>query len=152
MKNWLKLVTFAYECLIFMCVVQSIWKHSSNFLFLLFRDSKCDCDPAGISGPCDSGRCVCKPAVTGERCDRSVWTVTLWTQQEVPWQPAWVRVMEKGHLTNVDELLPAPWPQKLDLIIIIFLIYLLATLHGMCDFSFSARDGTRTSYVGSTES
>lgn len=60
--------------------------------------------------------------------------------------------MEKGHLTNVDELLPAPWPQKLDLIIIIFLIYLLATLHGMCDFSFSARDGTRTSYVGSTES
>ncbi|XP_004425005.1 PREDICTED: laminin subunit gamma-2 [Ceratotherium simum simum] len=33
-------------------------------------DSKCDCDPAGISGPCDSGRCVCKPAVTGERCDR----------------------------------------------------------------------------------
>nr|XP_044997141.1 laminin subunit gamma-2 [Jaculus jaculus] len=33
-------------------------------------DSKCDCDPVGISGPCDSGRCVCKPAVTGERCDR----------------------------------------------------------------------------------
>ncbi|XP_045372599.2 laminin subunit gamma-2 [Camelus bactrianus] len=33
-------------------------------------DSKCDCDPAGISGPCDAGRCVCKPAVTGERCDR----------------------------------------------------------------------------------
>lgn len=33
-------------------------------------DPKCDCDPAGISGPCDSGRCVCKPAVTGERCDR----------------------------------------------------------------------------------
>ncbi|XP_012495418.1 PREDICTED: laminin subunit gamma-2 [Propithecus coquereli] len=34
------------------------------------RDSTCDCDPAGIAGPCDSGRCVCKPAVTGERCDR----------------------------------------------------------------------------------
>uniref|UniRef100_H2Q0R2 Laminin subunit gamma-2 n=1 Tax=Pan troglodytes TaxID=9598 RepID=H2Q0R2_PANTR len=33
-------------------------------------DSKCDCDPAGIAGPCDAGRCVCKPAVTGERCDR----------------------------------------------------------------------------------
>ncbi|XP_024832647.1 laminin subunit gamma-2 isoform X2 [Bos taurus] len=33
-------------------------------------DSKCDCDPAGIVGPCDTGRCVCKPAVTGERCDR----------------------------------------------------------------------------------
>ncbi|XP_012969728.3 laminin subunit gamma-2 isoform X2 [Mesocricetus auratus] len=33
-------------------------------------DSQCDCDPAGISGPCDSGRCACKPAVTGERCDR----------------------------------------------------------------------------------
>uniref|UniRef100_A0A8I3MQD6 Laminin subunit gamma-2 n=1 Tax=Canis lupus familiaris TaxID=9615 RepID=A0A8I3MQD6_CANLF len=33
-------------------------------------DPKCDCDPAGISGPCDEGRCVCKPAVTGERCDR----------------------------------------------------------------------------------
>ncbi|XP_036297904.1 laminin subunit gamma-2 [Pipistrellus kuhlii] len=33
-------------------------------------DPNCDCDPAGVSGPCDSGRCVCKPAVTGERCDR----------------------------------------------------------------------------------
>ncbi|XP_041578889.1 laminin subunit gamma-2 isoform X2 [Vulpes lagopus] len=33
-------------------------------------DPKCDCDPAGISGPCDEGSCVCKPAVTGERCDR----------------------------------------------------------------------------------
>ncbi|XP_011359564.2 laminin subunit gamma-2 [Pteropus vampyrus] len=33
-------------------------------------DSKCDCDPAGISGPCDTGRCFCKPAVTGARCDR----------------------------------------------------------------------------------
>uniref|UniRef100_A0A8D0N086 Laminin subunit gamma-2 n=1 Tax=Sus scrofa TaxID=9823 RepID=A0A8D0N086_PIG len=33
-------------------------------------DSKCDCDPAGILGPCDTGHCVCKPAVTGERCDR----------------------------------------------------------------------------------
>ncbi|XP_058286481.1 laminin subunit gamma-2 [Hylobates moloch] len=33
-------------------------------------DSKCDCDPAGITGPCDAGRCVCKPAVAGERCDR----------------------------------------------------------------------------------
>ncbi|XP_004396930.1 PREDICTED: laminin subunit gamma-2 [Odobenus rosmarus divergens] len=33
-------------------------------------DSTCDCDPAGILGPCDEGRCVCKPAVTGERCDR----------------------------------------------------------------------------------
>ncbi|KAM5239301.1 laminin subunit gamma-2 [Ctenodactylus gundi] len=32
--------------------------------------SKCDCDLAGIAGPCDSGRCVCKPAVTGDRCDR----------------------------------------------------------------------------------
>ncbi|XP_057584126.1 laminin subunit gamma-2 [Hippopotamus amphibius kiboko] len=33
-------------------------------------DPKCDCDPAGISGSCDAGHCVCKPAVTGERCDR----------------------------------------------------------------------------------
>lgn len=33
-------------------------------------DPRCDCNPAGISGPCDSGHCVCKPAVTGERCDR----------------------------------------------------------------------------------
>ncbi|XP_075384313.1 laminin subunit gamma-2 [Tenrec ecaudatus] len=34
-------------------------------------DPKCDCDPAGVSGPCDTnGHCVCKPAVTGERCDR----------------------------------------------------------------------------------
>lgn len=33
-------------------------------------ESKCDCDPAGIAGPCDSGRCVCKAAVTGARCDR----------------------------------------------------------------------------------
>ncbi|XP_012368222.1 laminin subunit gamma-2 [Octodon degus] len=33
-------------------------------------DFKCDCDPSGIAGPCDSGHCVCKPAVTGARCDR----------------------------------------------------------------------------------
>nr|XP_010589263.1 laminin subunit gamma-2 [Loxodonta africana] len=33
-------------------------------------DPKCDCDPAGIMGPCDTGHCVCKPAVTGDRCDR----------------------------------------------------------------------------------
>ncbi|XP_077013314.1 laminin subunit gamma-2 [Tamandua tetradactyla] len=33
-------------------------------------DPRCDCDPAGVSGPCNNGRCVCKPAVTGERCDR----------------------------------------------------------------------------------
>ncbi|KAM9212714.1 laminin subunit gamma-2 [Dugong dugon] len=33
-------------------------------------DPKCDCDPAGIRGPCDTSHCVCKPAVTGERCDR----------------------------------------------------------------------------------
>nr|XP_051697376.1 laminin subunit gamma-2 isoform X2 [Oryctolagus cuniculus] len=30
----------------------------------------CDCDPAGTARPCEAGRCVCKPAVTGERCDR----------------------------------------------------------------------------------
>ncbi|XP_027724386.1 laminin subunit gamma-2 [Vombatus ursinus] len=34
------------------------------------KDSKCDCDPAGSTGSCDSGRCVCKASVTGERCDR----------------------------------------------------------------------------------
>uniref|UniRef100_A0A8D2CU09 Laminin subunit gamma-2 n=1 Tax=Sciurus vulgaris TaxID=55149 RepID=A0A8D2CU09_SCIVU len=34
------------------------------------RDSRCDCDPAGIAGPCDAGRCVCKSSVTGDRCDR----------------------------------------------------------------------------------
>ncbi|XP_010638850.1 laminin subunit gamma-2 [Fukomys damarensis] len=33
-------------------------------------DIKCDCDPAGMAGPCNSGHCVCKSAVTGERCDR----------------------------------------------------------------------------------
>ncbi|TKC43932.1 hypothetical protein EI555_013151, partial [Monodon monoceros] len=38
-------------------------------------DSKCDCDPAGISGPCDTGRCVCKSAVTGGRCADQV-TIT----------------------------------------------------------------------------
>ncbi|XP_074858922.1 laminin subunit gamma-2 [Carettochelys insculpta] len=30
----------------------------------------CDCDPAGSMGHCDSGRCVCKANVAGERCDR----------------------------------------------------------------------------------
>ncbi|GAB1285544.1 Laminin subunit gamma-2 [Apodemus speciosus] len=45
-------------------------------------DSKCDCDPAGISGPCDSGRCVCKAAVTGERCDSCAeQATTIWTGQ-----------------------------------------------------------------------
>ncbi|XP_006143943.1 laminin subunit gamma-2 isoform X1 [Tupaia chinensis] len=33
-------------------------------------DSKCNCDPAGIARPCEAGRCICKSAVTGERCDR----------------------------------------------------------------------------------
>ncbi|KAM6218305.1 laminin subunit gamma-2 [Rhynchocyon petersi] len=33
-------------------------------------DSRCDCDPAGTTGPCDTDRCICKAAVTGERCDR----------------------------------------------------------------------------------
>nr|XP_034979554.1 laminin subunit gamma-2 [Zootoca vivipara] len=28
----------------------------------------CDCDPAGSTGQCVSGRCICKAAVEGERC------------------------------------------------------------------------------------
>uniref|UniRef100_A0A8B9QEZ6 Laminin subunit gamma 2 n=1 Tax=Apteryx owenii TaxID=8824 RepID=A0A8B9QEZ6_APTOW len=31
---------------------------------------QCECDPAGSTGDCISGRCVCKANVTGERCDR----------------------------------------------------------------------------------
>ncbi|XP_067156721.1 laminin subunit gamma-2 [Apteryx mantelli] len=31
---------------------------------------QCECDPAGSTGDCISGRCVCKASVTGERCDR----------------------------------------------------------------------------------
>ncbi|XP_062973267.1 laminin subunit gamma-2 [Elgaria multicarinata webbii] len=31
--------------------------------------SGCDCDPAGSTGQCISGRCVCKVAVAGDRCD-----------------------------------------------------------------------------------
>ncbi|NXE93168.1 LAMC2 protein, partial [Menura novaehollandiae] len=31
---------------------------------------RCECDPAGSTGDCPSGRCVCKASVTGERCQR----------------------------------------------------------------------------------
>ncbi|XP_007425431.1 laminin subunit gamma-2 [Python bivittatus] len=33
------------------------------------QSSQCDCDPSGSTGQCISGRCVCKTAVAGERCD-----------------------------------------------------------------------------------
>uniref|UniRef100_H0Z0K4 Laminin subunit gamma 2 n=1 Tax=Taeniopygia guttata TaxID=59729 RepID=H0Z0K4_TAEGU len=32
--------------------------------------SSCECDPAGSTGDCHSGRCVCKESVTGEQCQR----------------------------------------------------------------------------------
>ncbi|NXD24175.1 LAMC2 protein, partial [Spelaeornis formosus] len=31
---------------------------------------QCECDPAGSTGGCHSGHCVCKESVTGERCQR----------------------------------------------------------------------------------
>ncbi|XP_071422014.1 laminin subunit gamma-2 isoform X1 [Pithys albifrons albifrons] len=31
---------------------------------------QCECDPAGSTGDCGSGRCVCKASAAGERCDR----------------------------------------------------------------------------------
>ncbi|XP_051649729.1 laminin subunit gamma-2 [Manacus candei] len=31
---------------------------------------QCECDPAGSSGNCRSGRCVCKASAAGERCER----------------------------------------------------------------------------------
>ncbi|XP_021380829.2 laminin subunit gamma-2 [Lonchura striata] len=31
---------------------------------------QCECDPAGSTGHCHSGRCVCKESVTGEQCQR----------------------------------------------------------------------------------
>ncbi|XP_062437141.1 laminin subunit gamma-2 isoform X3 [Rhea pennata] len=31
---------------------------------------QCECDPAGSTGDCISGRCVCKASTTGEQCDR----------------------------------------------------------------------------------
>ncbi|XP_050163325.1 laminin subunit gamma-2 [Myiozetetes cayanensis] len=31
---------------------------------------QCECDPAGSSGDCRSGRCVCKASAAGERCER----------------------------------------------------------------------------------
>ncbi|NXX15564.1 LAMC2 protein, partial [Podargus strigoides] len=31
---------------------------------------QCECDPAGSTGGCISGRCVCKASTTGERCER----------------------------------------------------------------------------------
>ncbi|XP_015668611.1 laminin subunit gamma-2 [Protobothrops mucrosquamatus] len=34
------------------------------------QNSQCNCDPSGSTGQCVSGRCVCKTAVAGERCDR----------------------------------------------------------------------------------
>lgn len=36
------------------------------------RSLQCACDPAGSTGECISGRCVCKGGTTGERCDRWV--------------------------------------------------------------------------------
>ncbi|KAL8178113.1 UNVERIFIED_CONTAM: Laminin subunit gamma-2 [Gekko kuhli] len=43
----------------------------SKLLYCIFlRISQCDCDPAGSTGQCISGRCVCKEAVAGDRCDR----------------------------------------------------------------------------------
>uniref|UniRef100_A0A8C0BDB9 Laminin subunit gamma 2 n=1 Tax=Buteo japonicus TaxID=224669 RepID=A0A8C0BDB9_9AVES len=32
--------------------------------------NSCECDPAGSTGGCLSGRCVCKASTTGERCER----------------------------------------------------------------------------------
>ncbi|CAN0224755.1 unnamed protein product [Bubo scandiacus] len=31
---------------------------------------QCECDPAGSTGGCLSGRCICKASTTGERCER----------------------------------------------------------------------------------
>ncbi|NXA11943.1 LAMC2 protein, partial [Sapayoa aenigma] len=31
---------------------------------------QCECDPAGSTGDCHSGRCVCKAGAAGERCER----------------------------------------------------------------------------------
>uniref|UniRef100_A0A8B9VS96 Laminin subunit gamma 2 n=1 Tax=Anas zonorhyncha TaxID=75864 RepID=A0A8B9VS96_9AVES len=31
---------------------------------------RCACDPAGSTGECSSGRCICKAGTAGERCDR----------------------------------------------------------------------------------
>lgn len=36
------------------------------------RSARCECDPAGSTGGCLSGRCVCKASATGERCERWV--------------------------------------------------------------------------------
>lgn len=36
------------------------------------RSLQCACDPAGSTGNCLSGRCVCKASTTGERCERWV--------------------------------------------------------------------------------
>ncbi|NXD87511.1 LAMC2 protein, partial [Halcyon senegalensis] len=34
------------------------------------QSPQCECDPAGSTGSCLSGRCVCKASTTGERCER----------------------------------------------------------------------------------
>ncbi|XP_009953426.1 PREDICTED: laminin subunit gamma-2 [Leptosomus discolor] len=34
------------------------------------QNLQCECDPAGSTGGCLSGRCVCKASTTGERCER----------------------------------------------------------------------------------
>ncbi|NXJ28826.1 LAMC2 protein, partial [Dicrurus megarhynchus] len=34
------------------------------------QSQQCECDPAGSTGDCRSGRCVCKESTTGERCQR----------------------------------------------------------------------------------
>ncbi|KAM6396451.1 laminin subunit gamma-2 isoform 1-T1 [Pluvialis apricaria] len=34
------------------------------------QNPQCECDPAGSTGGCLAGRCVCKASATGERCER----------------------------------------------------------------------------------
>ncbi|KFP41540.1 Laminin subunit gamma-2, partial [Chlamydotis macqueenii] len=45
-------------------------RRSRGFSCPCCRSLQCPCDPAGSTGGCLSGRCVCKASTTGERCER----------------------------------------------------------------------------------
>ncbi|NXF03389.1 LAMC2 protein, partial [Smithornis capensis] len=46
------------------------WKHLLSTGRSGSGSLQCECDPAGSTGDCHSGRCVCKENTAGERCDR----------------------------------------------------------------------------------
>lgn len=65
-------VLINYECFDVFSQLDVSMDENCGFLFLLTRCQPCACDPMGsVNGSChpDSGVCVCKLLVTGDKCD-----------------------------------------------------------------------------------